>query len=383
MNKNSLKRIRRRLVFACLCGLVLLGLNVVPLGAADSEWRVALPGWQYVFPRDHRSHEGFRTEWWYFTGNVRTESGEAFGYQLTFFRQGIFPSQAALPEGSQFFQTDFHFAHFAISSLGRKQHRFAERMTRGAFGEAGNGSGEDPRLAWNGDWSLTMLPDGRWQIQANEDDFALNLVLQPAKPPIFHGADGVSQKAEGEGRASHYYSFTRLKTEGTLTFAGNTQSVSGDSWFDQEWATNQLAENQTGWDWFSIQFDNGSELMLYQMRTREGPPDPYSSGTFVRADGSSERLKVEDYQLIPIRTWKSRATGAEYPVEWEIVLPKMDLRLRVTSAFPEQEMALEGIAYWEGSIDVDGRDAQGVDWKGRGYLEMSGYASELTPLQSK
>lgn len=373
MNKQSFHSV---ILFA-LCAM---SMRALVAGEAQEDWKVALPGWHYEFPRDHRSHEGFRTEWWYFTGNVEDEKGRVFGYQLTFFRQGIFPSQSALPAGSRFFRKDFYFAHFAIASLADKRHLHAERVTRGAFGEAGNG---EVRLAWNANWELLDLQNGSWRIQASEPEFGLDLVLTPQKAPVFHGANGVSQKAEGVGRASHYYSFTRMKTEGKLTFGGETRQVAGLSWFDQEWASNQLAKNQIGWDWFSIQFEDGTELMLYQMRTREGPPDPWSSGTFVQADGTSVTLKQQDYRLTPRKTARTPDTGTEYPVDWSIEIPKLHLKLNAKAAFPQQEMALQALAYWEGSIEITGTGKGGKPMKGRGYLEMTGYAAELTPLQSR
>jgi predicted secreted hydrolase len=211
--------------------------------------------------------------------------------------------------------------------------------------------------------------------------FALELTLSPRKPPIFHGADGVSQKSAGEGRASHYYSLTRLESEGRLVIEGRAVAVKGWSWFDQEWATNQLTEDQTGWDWLSLQFEDGTELMLFQIRLKDGGRDPYSHGTWIDAKGASTAVKNEDFELFPGRTWRSEDTGGDYPVEWTVRIPKLDLEVTVKAALDEQELVLRPISYWEGSVRAVGtRGGQAIG--AGGYLEMTGYGGGLVGLQA-
>ncbi|MFM8231389.1 MAG: lipocalin-like domain-containing protein, partial [Chthoniobacterales bacterium] len=221
-----------------------MALNLAA-GEAPS-WRLALPGWRFEFPRDHHAHPDFKTEWWYLTGNLEAKDGRKFGYHLTFFRQGIRRGEKAQ---TRFAVDDIKLAHFAITDIDGKKFRHAQKVSRGSFGEAGFSDGE--RIAWIDDWQLRLLGEGKFRIEAKEKDFALALDLQERKPAVIHGEGGVSQKAAGEGRASHYYSFTRLQTTGTVTLAGEEIAVRGWSWFDQEWASNQLTEEQTGWDWFS------------------------------------------------------------------------------------------------------------------------------------
>ena len=207
------------------------------------------------------------------------------------------------------------------------------------------------------------------------------LDLTAAKGPVFHGENGVSQKSEGEGRASHYYSYTRLVARGTVTLEGREIPVSGWSWFDQEWATNQLTENHTGWDWFSVQFADNSELMLFQIRLKDGGRDPFSHGTWIDADGNVTPVKNEDFELVPGRVWRSNDTGGDYPVEWKVRIPKLDVELEVSAAIDAQELVLSPISYWEGSVRASGtRDGKTVG--GRGYLEMTGYAGGLVGLQA-
>src|SRR4051812_40992463 len=228
-----------------------------------AQWRAAEPGWQYEFPRDHHSHPEFKTEWWYFTGNLADEAGNAFGYQLTFFRQGVRPPAERDPALSRFVVGDLKFAHFTITDVSGKQFRFEQKTSRGAFGESGFDDGN--RLAWIDDWTLTLNSDDGFELTAKMKDARLHLHLRPTKPPVIHGQSGVSVKASSADHASHYYSWTRMQTSGELASGGKTRSLQGDSWFDHEWATNQLAPEQVGWDWLSIHFDDETELMLYQM----------------------------------------------------------------------------------------------------------------------
>lgn len=344
----------------------------------EEGWKLALPGWVYEFPRDHHAHPGFKTEWWYFTGNLRAAEGAEFGYQLTFFRQGI---MRELPEGvrSRFAVRDLSFAHCAVSRLDRGEYRHSSRWSRGAFAEAGFGRGDV--LAWIGEWEVEYLEPGVFRLAAAEKGVEIDLLLRSAKPPVFHGEDGISQKAAGPGRASHYYSFTRLLTEGTIRFGGREFAVEGTSWYDHEWATNQLTEEQEGWDWFSLQFDDNTELMLFQIRLRDGGRDPFSSGTFVDAEGNATPVRVDDFTLKPGRIWRSPATGGAYPVEWHIAIPKLALQLDVKSRLDQQEFAEPPIFYWEGAMRATGqRDGQPVS--GVGFLEMTGYGSPIVGMQA-
>jgi predicted secreted hydrolase len=341
-----------------------------------AEWRPALPGWRYEFPRDHRRHADFKTEWWYFTGRLTDEKGAVFGYQLTFFRQGLRPPANRASATSRFVVDDLKFAHFAVSDIGGQRFHFQQKIARGAFGEAGFA---DEQLAWIDDWSLELLSDGSFALRAKNGPAALDLKLSSAKPWVFHGENGVSQKAEGVGRASHYFSATRLAAKGTLTLDGKTRGVSGESWLDREWASNQLTAEQIGWDWFSIQFDDGTELMLYQMRTRGGGRDPNSSGTFVARDGTTQHLRRDDYQLTPLKTWTSKETGGKYPVAWQLDVPKLNLQARISTPLQKQELVLQPVVYWEGLIEIEATRA-GAKTRGHGYMELTGYAGALVGL---
>ena len=196
---------------------------------------------------------------------------------------------------------------------------------------------------------------------------------------MIHGANGISEKAAGEGHASYYYSITRLATAGELQLGDERLTTTGESWFDHEWATNQLAPGQAGWNWVSAQFDDGSELMLYQMRLTNGTIDPVSSGTFIRADGRSISLTNADFQMTPTAFWKSSATGANYPISWKVAVPREQLAFTIAPVLSNQELVLAPIVYWEGAFEIEGSHA-GHRISGQGYLELTGYAAPLTEL---
>ena len=379
---------------------------------AQAEWRVAKPGWEYTFPSDHGSHPGFKTEWWYFTGNLTAKDGRAFGYQLTFFRQGILSGDEDIIALSRFVTRDVKFAHFTVSDLATGKFHFFQKLSRGAYGEAGfdkktesepqraqraqseEGADRNPHssssvpsvssvvnLAWIDDWSCELTGKNTFRLRATKDDIALDLKLASTKPPVIHGANGLSQKAAGEGRASHYYSLTRLASEGTLRIGQEEFAVTGLSWFDHEWATNQLAENQIGWDWFSLQFDDGSELMLFQLRTKDGTRDAFSSGTFIDAKGKATPIANADFTLEPGETWKSPETGGSYPTAWRIAIPRLGLQLDLRAALKDQELRLQPVVYWEGAVRATGT-VHGNGIKGSGYLEMTGYAGPIAGMQA-
>lgn len=377
--KTRRKR-RSRCFFESLSLRVLLCLAVLFVVApalAQNPWRLSLPGWKYEFPRDHFAHPEFKTEWWYFTGNLRDADGKRYGYQLTFFRQGIRPVAQRGGTTSRFICDEFKFAHFAVSDPNAGRFHFMQKSSRGAFGEAGFAQGD--RIAWIDDWSLKLLPDGAMGFEAKMKDASLALTVKPVKPWVIHGENGISQKADGEGRASHYYSGTRLQTTGRLMISGRELAVTGTSWFDQEWASNQLTPEQVGWNWFALQLGDGSELMLYQMRLRDGSLDPNSSGTVVGPNGETRHLRRDDYTLTPARWWMSQATKARYPVAWKLRVPSVELEAEITTPLERQELELPPIVYWEGMIDLRGTRA-GKEIKGEGYMELTGYAGALVGL---
>jgi predicted secreted hydrolase len=227
-------------------------------------------------------------------------------------------------------------------------------------------------------------PTGNTNLQGVADKFALSLNLKPVKQPVIQGQNGASQKAEGAGHASHYFSLTRLLTTGSINLEGKTYQVEGTSWMDHEFFTGSMATNESGWDRLSIQLQDGADLMLYRLRHKDGSIDPYSSGSYVDASGKSQFLSAKDFAMEPATaatdSWTSPATKATYPVRWHVSIPRFKLELDVTTPLRNQELASKfGTTYWEGAIDLVGaRDQSPLS--GVGYLEMVGYAETDQPI---
>lgn len=337
-------------------------------------YQLAIPGRKITFPADHFSHPDFKTEWWYYTGHLTSESGKRYGYQVTFFRFGLRDRQPETKEPPLF--TDLYMAHFALSDIQTKKFTFRERINRGFDGKAG--AATDRYLVWNENWKVQG--DAKDHSIAVEDrGTRLRLSLQSLKPPVLHGENGLSQKAEGRGRASYYYSLTRLRTEGELAIDGRTEKVRGLSWMDHEFGSNQLGADQVGWDWFSLQLDNDTEIMLYLMRRKDGSVDPYSSGTLVYSNGTTRHLDLKDYHVEVLDHWKSASSGAGYPMKWKVALPAEAVELEIAPAFPQQELITNRstrVTYWEGAVGIRGT-YRGKSVTGNGYVEMTGYAGKL------
>jgi len=293
----------------CAYGVALICCVVIFSGFT---YQLALPGRELVFPADHYSHPDFKTEWWYYTGHLLADSGKRYGYQVTFFRFGIRDRQKNAGEPPLF--SDLYMAHFALSDIAAKKFHFRERINRGYEDKAG--AATDRYFVWNEDWKVEGGVRDH-AIQVNERNTRLRLVLKSLKAPVLHGRNGLSQKGAGEGRASYYYSLTRMQTEGELTIDGRQEPVRGLSWMDHEFGSNQLRDDQLGWDWFSIQLNNNSELMLYLMRRNDGSIDPYSSGTLVNPDGTTKHLYLGDYRVEVLDRWKSPKSNGNYPMKWK------------------------------------------------------------------
>jgi predicted secreted hydrolase len=333
-------------------------------GASAESYRIAAPGHAYKFPRDHFNHPDFQTEWWYYTGNLHTADGRRFGFELTFFRQGV--DRGSRPAGVWDVR-DVWMAHLALSDLDGGRFFHTERLNRSGPGIAG--ADEAQARVWNGNWQARWQGSATQQLQAVADQFSFALSLRSEKAPVIHGKNGVSRKAEGPGRASHYISLTRLATSGNITLEGKQFTVEGLSWMDHEFFTNQLESNLSGWDWFSLQFDDGSEMMLFRLRRKDGSFDPYSAGTYVDPQGRTAHLSAGDFSVAPGKTW------THYPIEWTIRVPSLGLEAALTTRLPQQEFTGRTV-YWEGAIEISGTRKNGP-LKGAGYLEMTGYAGPI------
>ena len=320
------------------------------------------------FPKDHGPHPSFQTEWWYYTGNLRTDENRHFGYQLTFFRRAMAcESGEALPSGSSRWRTrQIYFAHFAVTDTRDNRFYASSRMNRQSLDIAG--SSAVPFRVWVDNWSAQDR-SGKLMLTAGENDILLNLELTQKGPLLLQGDQGFSRKGPGLSNASYYYSLPRLTTRGTLKIGSQTHTVTGNSWFDHEWSTTALDRDVTGWDWFSIHLKDGRDLMVCQIRDAHGRPNGYGFGSLARPDGTYEILTSDQFSIRPTGYWTSPSTGKRYPGRWEIALPGQDLVLGVVPVIPDQEHA-HLIVYWEGAVQVEGGNKQ---IQGQGYAELTGY----------
>jgi predicted secreted hydrolase len=349
------------------------------------DFKRALPGRTFSFPQDHFSHPEFKTEWWYYSGHLQsqTQDKRSFGYQLTFFRTAL--TKETKQQKSKWSIRDLYFAHLAITDESRGRFEYLEKISRGSLGEAGASpykTSEKTFRTWIEDWSVEGKGPSmqNHSLQAGDKKFGLELMLTPEKNPVIHGQNGISQKAEGEGYASHYYSISRFKTEGRIFLQNKDVPVQGISWMDHEFGSSQLREYQVGWDWFSIQLENRMELMFYQIRHRDGKIDPYSSGTIIFPDGNYQHLPKKEFQIEVLDRWKSSKSGAFYPSKWRVKVPAHQIELTLSPTVKDQELITKEstrVTYWEGSVKVEGK-YQGSAINGLGYAELTGYAEPFS-----
>jgi predicted secreted hydrolase len=351
-----------------LAALVLL----VAAPAAAAEWARVTGAPALAFPRDHGSHPAFRTEWWYVTGQL-ADSERRYGFELTFFRQSLDPSPPA-PGSSALRARQVLAAHLAVAEIRRGTMRFAQRVRRIAAGMAG--AREDDLNLFLDDWEMRLLPSGAITFIADDRDSgtALTLELEPGKPLVLQGENGLSRKGPEPGNASVYVSFTRLAARGRLTLDGRERAVQGEAWFDHEWGTSQLGAGVVGWDWLGLRLADGRELMLYRLRNADGSAAPQSAGNLVERDGTAHRLAVSDFTLEPLSWWTSPRTGARYPARVRVRVLAVGLDLEVRPEIADAELdarASAGTIYWEGPVAVAGTAT------GEGYLELTGYAGSM------
>ncbi len=337
------------------------------LAILATSFRLATPPYEFQFPRDHGSHPEYSTEWWYYTGHLSTASGKRYGFEVTFFRVGITPPGA--PTESRWDLDQVMPAHFAITDVDAKEFRYYEKLNRASPFTA---LSEEGKLdVFNEGWRAITNPDGSWRLVAKEGKDALDLTLRTRKAPAIHGKDGVSVKALGIGYASHYYSMTRLEAAGLV----NGERATGLAWMDHEFGSSVLRENQQGWDWYSIQLDNDSELMLYIIRRTDGTADVTSSGSLVGSDGEVIPIRRDQMRITPRSRWKSTKSGATYPMGWRVELPSFNVSLELRPLLQGQELVTAGstrVTYWEGAVDVEGSFG-GTSVRGEAYVEMTGY----------
>ena len=347
-----------------------IGLRYLSGPAETGFARVERPR-ELAFPRDHGSHDEFKSEWWYYTGNLDSADGRHFGFELTFFRVALAPL-ATEPRASAWATRQIWMAHFAVTDVHGRRFLSAERFARGALGLAG--ATVPPFRVWVQDWSVAGDADAehaKLALSASDERFALSLELDAVAPVAAHGDRGFDVKGPEPGNASFYYSFPRLAARGSIEVDGMSTAVAGVAWMDREWSTSALSAGVLGWAWFGIQLSDGRDLMFYRLRQSDGTANRYSGGSLIERDGTVMRLRAEDVESEPLAYWTSQRTHVTYPLAWQISIPTQELALSVEPYLEDQEID-RTVRYWEGAVRVSGR-ARGAQIDGQGYLELAGY----------
>jgi predicted secreted hydrolase len=336
-------------LFIALClPMPALAQGFAGLGTEAEGFSVPQPDPQFNFPADHGAHNDYRIEWWYLTANLEAADGTPYGLQWTLFRSALAPEA-----GDGWTAPQLWMGHAAVTTP--DQHFVAERLARGGIGQAGVTA--DPFEAWIDDWELT----GDWNtlhMTASAPDFAYDMALTAQGPLIFHGEDGYSVKSAA-GQASYYYSQPFFAIEGTLQLPEGDVAVTGKAWLDREWSSQPLAENQTGWDWFSLSFDDGNKMMGFRLQQTDG--QNFTSATWITPDGQTTPYTNGALVATPLAT-----NDMGVPVRWHVELPAEGVNVTV-AAINENAWMATSVPYWEGPVTVTGSH------EGIGYLEMTGY----------
>jgi predicted secreted hydrolase len=347
--------------------------NVAEAGGASGGFENANRAYAFSFPRDHAAHFGYRSEWWYYTGHVTAADGRRFGYELTFFRIGLRPGDPRPAPGQSAWRgNQIYAAHFALTDESGQQFVHVERLAREALGA---GSSSDRVLDVHvDDWTLSGT--NPFRLHARAAGAAITFEQFADKVPAIHGRDGISLKGSCATCASHYYSMTRLRTAGTLVYRGRRLAVTGLSWMDHEFGSDELQANQIGWDWFSLQLADRREVMLYRLRQTGGLVTPQSSGSLIDPRGRVTHLGLSDFSIDATGSWKSPHTGATYPSGWRVRVPQAAVDVLLAPTVSDQELVNGGgVSYWEGSVDI--LDPTTRRPLGVGYAELTGYAGSV------
>jgi predicted secreted hydrolase len=345
----------------------------------------AIEPYDWQFPADFGAHDDFLTEWWYYTGNLKTEEGRHFGFQFTIFRRAITPPEQTTisdtndtsepsVDTSEWRSNQIYMAHFTLSDIDGGEFVHAERYSRAGADLAG--ATVDPRYrVWLEDWVIEAQDDDAQfvRIDAEDEDFALNITLEQIKPPALQGQAGLSPKSAEVGNASYYYTLSRLLTEGTIRLGEETFDVTGLTWKDHEFSTSALGNGAQGWDWFGLIFDDNTELMVGKIRLQDGGREPAFGGLYIREDGTTVYLPSESFSIEAQDAWTSPHTGATYPLDWVITINHEDVQLTInaTPLMLDQELHGANVEYWEGAVRISG------DKTGYGYAELTGYVDTM------
>jgi predicted secreted hydrolase len=376
--------------FRCVCALLLslaffsrASATEIPASTADG-YAIPQAGKQFSFPRDHGSHPDFAIEWWYITGHLFATNEAQFGFQATFFRRALVPPGATnSPSSTAFGNDQIYLAHMALVDKTSGKFIYEEKLNRAGWDAA---SATNTLDVHNGNWSLRLIPKKTsgseiFELHGTvgaEAAFVMN--LSPKKPMVIFGANGVSRKAADANAASHYLTYPRLATEGTLKLAEKKIAVTGEAWMDHEFSSSQLGAGQVGWDWLSLQLFDGREIMAYRMRRADGSTDPFSTVAWVDAQSVVRHIGPDKFSWSTLERWHSVKSNSDYPSLVELTaqnpMTGKPEKFTVRPFAADQELLgkIGGTGYWEGACRVLDENKKEI---GRAYLELTGYSESL------
>ena len=362
-------------------------------GQTKDGFAIPQPGRHFVFPRDHGSHPDFAIEWWYITGHLCASNERQFGFQATFFRLALAPpgtaggSSSAATSSAAFGSRQIYMAHMALVDKNSGRFIYQERLNRDGWDAYSSTNTLDVR---NGNWSLRLL-SGKTNVSANDSekmelqasigaDASFDLDLTPQKPLVVFGVDGVSRKASDPAAASHYLTYPLLAVKGGLNPGETNMAVAGRAWMDHEFSSSQLGAGQVGWDWLSLQLEDGRELMAYRMRRNDGSTDPFSTVAWIDQSGKVLQEGPRDFKWTILDHWHSTHTQADYPslVKLEALNPfTARVETFVIQPFVADQELVDRTgreSYWEGASRVLDANKKQI---GLAYMELTGYAKSL------
>lgn len=339
------------------------------LRSTDEGFARVESGWIFNFPDDHSAHPAFPTESWYFNGNLSATNGQRFAFQVTFFRFAL--SSEPPKTDSAWTTNQIYRAHFAITDVNQKQFHASERYSRAALELAG--AERSPARVWLENWEIIILDDGevsKFQLRAGTKDLDLELTLTEIKPAVF-GNEGLAKISAGNSRF-HAYSLPRLTAHGRLQLNAKPLPVKGLAWLDHAWGEVPLPRGQIALNRFVLQLDDNREIMLFQLRRRDGSGTPINRGLMILANGSLRRLRQRDLVLEVLDHWKSPRDSSHYPARWRLQIPAEGMDLEIVPLLPDQELDLTR-RYWAGGVGIDGQRT-GKRLSGHGHVELTGYS---------
>jgi predicted secreted hydrolase len=327
----------------------------------------------YVFPQDHGLHPNHHMETWAFNGYFATKTGRQFGFQLGILRVRLVPGN--LQRKSAWSTSEIYRGHLALTDIERQRFHSYERLSRSALGLSG--AQILPFRVWVGDWAIEMVSDDNedatFRLRATEGDLQVDLSLISEKPPIRLHNGVLFTRAASPPFASYF--LTRLVTEGVLKVGVHSYAVQGVSWLDRIWGEVPLPTGPSVWNRFLLQLEDGSEILVFQLRRRNGRGNPINTGLVIHPDGSTENLSRTQVRLKALNHWLSSKDGARYPVRWQLTIPGKSVELVVKPEVADQELNFS-MRYWAGTVRLSGT-VKGQPVSGHGYMELTGYAEEI------